>query len=198
MVARASRRVADEGLDESAVVRLADAHELPHGSGRFQLVLALGVLPWLHSPNRAVDELARVLAPGGHLVATADNELRLNRVVDPSESPIAAPFVAVRRFVRRRRGWQPFAADPRRDRPADFDRMLEAAGLHPERRTSLGFGPFTFRGKALLSDENGIRLHRWLDGLAEGRVPRLRRNGWDYLVSARRVRKSSSTSSSVV
>jgi SAM-dependent methyltransferase len=187
MVALAARRVADAGLGELAVVRLADVHELPDESGSYTLVVALGVLPWLHSPDRALAELARVLAPDGHLVATVDNRKRLARVLDPSENPLVAPLVETRRSARRRRGWEPFAPDPRRDLPAEFDRQLVAAGLVPQRRTTLGYGPFTFRGRPLLPDRVGIRLHTRLHALAGERIPRLRRYGWDYLFSARRV-----------
>jgi SAM-dependent methyltransferase len=187
MVACAQRRVAGSGLGYTAVVRLADVHTLPQETGRFILILALGVLPWLHSPDRATAELARVLAPGGHLIATTDNPKRLNRIVEPRENPALALVGEAARAVRRRRGWRPPAAQARRDLPADVDRMLVSAGLEPQRRCTVGFGPFTFRGRPFLGARTGIRLHMWLRTLSARRVPRLRRHGWDYLVSARRI-----------
>ncbi len=61
MVAMASRRFVASGLGDTSAVSVADAHELPHHSGSFELALALDVLPWLHSPQRASRELGSVL-----------------------------------------------------------------------------------------------------------------------------------------
>jgi hypothetical protein len=71
--------------------------------------------------------------------------------------------------------------------PRRVDRWLLAAGLEPERRTTVGFGPFTIFWRSAFSDHTSVRIDRGLDQLAERRVPRLRRYGWHYLVSARKV-----------
>ncbi len=89
VVALTSRRIAEAGLGDVVTVSFADVHDLPHDAGSFDLVLALGVLPWLHSPQRALGQLARVLAPGGHAILSADNRLRLNGIVEPAESPLS-------------------------------------------------------------------------------------------------------------
>lgn len=46
---------------------VADAHELPFVDGGFDAVLTLNTFEHLHEPQRAADELARVLKPGGQL-----------------------------------------------------------------------------------------------------------------------------------
>lgn len=51
------------GLDDSMPVALAAAYHLPFPSGELDLVVALGLLPWLHDAPRAVAELVRVLRP---------------------------------------------------------------------------------------------------------------------------------------
>ena len=185
MVAMASRRIAQAGLD-AVSVSVADVHDLPYADGSFELVLALGVIPWLHSPERALGQIARVLAPGGHAVLSADNRLRLNGLVDPFESPLFAPAKYVWRAVRVVRGRPWTRALLRLHTPGRIDRWLVAAGLEPERRTTIGFGPFTVFWRPVLRDRAALRLHSGLDHLAERRVPGLRRHGWHYLVSARR------------
>lgn len=188
MVDLAGRRTEETGVADRVELRVADVHSLPYPDGTFELVLALGVLPWLHTPQRAIGELGRVLAPGGRALLTADNRLRLNMLTEPAESPLVVPFKYALRAARRVRGSRPRGAVSRLYTPRAVDRMLVAAGLEPERRATLGFGPFTFRWRAVLAGRLGIRLHRALGQLAAERVPRLRLTGWHYLVQARRAR----------
>lgn len=183
MVALASQRVADAGLGETVTVRVANVNALQQSSESFALVLAIGVLPWIPSLDRAIGELARVLAPGGYLIVSADNRLRLNRLVEPSENPLLAPLRAV---WRRRPGWRPNPRVSRRHSPRQVNRALVAAGLEPGRWTTVGFGPFTFRSRSFLGDRLGLRLHFWQRELARRGVPGFRRAGWHYVVSARR------------
>lgn len=49
---------------------VADAHELPFQDGEFENVLCSEVLEHLHTPEKAVAEMYRVLAPGGTLILT--------------------------------------------------------------------------------------------------------------------------------
>ena len=48
---------------------IADAHDLPFPSGVFDLVIAVAVLEHVADPQRCVAEIARVLAPAGHVFA---------------------------------------------------------------------------------------------------------------------------------
>jgi ubiquinone/menaquinone biosynthesis C-methylase UbiE len=57
------RRLELEGLD--AEVRTADAEALPFADGAFDLVYSWGVLHHTPETRRALDEVRRVLAPGG-------------------------------------------------------------------------------------------------------------------------------------
>jgi SAM-dependent methyltransferase len=45
----------------------ADAHDLPFAAARFQRIECDAVLEHVHDPGRVVQELVRVLAPGGYL-----------------------------------------------------------------------------------------------------------------------------------
>src|SRR5262249_37862995 len=61
-------------------LQLADVHALPFEAQTFDLAIAIGVIPWLHSESVALHEMNRVLKPGGYLLVTADNNARLNRI----------------------------------------------------------------------------------------------------------------------
>lgn len=52
-----------------AVDAIADAHDLPFPDGSFDLAIAVAVLEHVADPQRCVAEIARVLAPGGHVYA---------------------------------------------------------------------------------------------------------------------------------
>lgn len=65
MLTLTRRNAARVGLASRLRVMGGDAHALPFASERFHLIVALGVIPWLHSESAAVREMARVLTPGG-------------------------------------------------------------------------------------------------------------------------------------
>ena len=52
---------------------VGDAHDLPEPDGSFDVVRAERTLQWLSDPGRAVDEMARVVRPGG-LVSLLDTD----------------------------------------------------------------------------------------------------------------------------
>lgn len=187
MVMQAQQLLHARSLAGAAQVTRADAHRLPFPEASARLIVALGVVPWLPEPERAVAEMARVLEPGGSLILTADNALRLNILTEPFENPLAAPLrPAYRAYKHRRRRGSPDEGAPFfRHRPSQVRQMLLDAGLQPKLQTTVGFGPLTFMGRPLLSNDHSIALNRRLEGWAVG-YPRLRNHGWHYLVMAQR------------
>ena len=79
-----------------AKVLSADAQCLPFASGKFDLVIAIALVEWL-STLTLFSEIARVLAPGGHVVLTATNRWSLQRCLDPYLHPIIEPLKSVLR-----------------------------------------------------------------------------------------------------
>ena len=120
MVDATAGRADERGLGERVTVEVADVHALPFASGHFDLVVAVGVIPWLHSPGGAVREMARVLRPGGTLVLTADNRARLVSFTDPRAMLGLSPLKHAQVALRRRRG----LATSRLDFPRSIDRLL--------------------------------------------------------------------------
>jgi len=171
----------------------ADVHALPFQAQTFDLVIAIGVIPWLHSERMALREMRRVLKDDGYLLVTADNNARLNRILDPLSSPVSAPFRLVAKRVLHRCGlWSPKSGfQPKRHYPRELSRSIGDCGFEHVKSRTVGFGPFTFLGKAILTDAIGTRLHRWLQTVASGRGSFLVRwTGAHYLVLATRTETS--------
>lgn len=167
---------------------LKDVHALDFEGEAFDAVVALGVIPWLHSPQTALLEIARVLKPGGHLIVNADNAARLTDLVDPRYNPALTPLrEAFKRLLRRmgirRTG---HGAPSRKHSLRGFERLLSSAGLQTVKGCTLGFGPFTFLGYKLLSARLELRLHRWLQLRADQGMPGIRSVGAQYLVLGRK------------
>jgi 2-polyprenyl-3-methyl-5-hydroxy-6-metoxy-1,4-benzoquinol methylase len=186
MVDRTRRRLDGEGFGGDVFV--ADAHDLAMAGGAYDLVVAVGVLPWLHAPSLALAELARVLTPGGRVVLTADNRRRLNRFVEPRGSLLMAPARRGRRILDALRGHTHDSAPSFRHRAETVKGMLREAGLEPERSRTLGFGPFTFWGRPVLSEAAGLRIDAWMERRAARGSRVLAGTGWHCLVQARRAR----------
>lgn len=183
MVDVTADRISQAGLAQRVTVAEADVHALPFAASSFDLVVAVGVIPWLHSPGDAVREMARVLRPAGQVILTADNRARLTSFTDPRAilalSPLRRAWVALRR---RRKS----LASSRLDFPRRIDALLLEAGLHPQRRRTVGFGPLSFLGRSLFADKLNIRINDRLQALADRGVPGLRWTGWHYVVRARK------------
>lgn len=169
-------RVAHYGVQDRVRIHSADVHALPFQAHSFDLVIAIGVVPWLHSERLALQEMGRVLKPGGALLVTADNNARLNRLLDPRSSPLSAWLrLAAKRLLGLLGLWSPAAGfQPKRHFPREFDRCVGECGFESVKSCTVGFGPFTFLGQALFTDAFGIKLHRWLQTRASIR-------GWSFL-----------------
>lgn len=169
---------------------LGDVHNLTYPAETFDAVLALGVLPWLHSPQLALAEMTRVLKPGGYLLVTVDNLWRLHYILDPRNSPV---FGALRRAASHlRRRWKKFRNQPvrqqliRYDTIAKVDASIAAVNLTKIKGVTLGFGPFSFFGIPVLTDKAGVWLHDFLQKLAKRDTPVLRSTGAHYILLARK------------
>jgi len=122
-VERARRR------DPELAVRIADVRRLPFDQGAFDLVVSLSTIDHLGSRSEveeAILELARVLAPGGTLVLTVDNQLN--------------PAVALRNLLPgaplRQMGLVAYPVGPTVG-PRRLERLVRDAGLRPSRREAL-------------------------------------------------------------
>lgn len=191
MLERARQAVTDAGQSERVTFGLADAHALDLETRSFDLVVAIGVIPWLYAPARALAEMSRVLLPGGHLLVTSDNRLRLTYALDPRLNRGLRPL---RRTAKRLTGSSGHltnlaagTVDPALLRPGTVRRFLLDVGLTVEREETMGFGPLTFLAREVLPAERGTRVHTHLQALADRRTPALRWMGSHHLVLAEKL-----------
>src|SRR5262249_41637171 len=155
---------------------------------RFDVTLALGLLPWVDSPEAALREMIRVTRTSGYLIISIDNSWRLNYFLDPFDNPLLTPLRkaigrAPRSIVIMRRST---SAAINMHSPRTFDRIVARNGLRKISGISLGFGPFTFLRSPLFSDETDIRLYSYLQKLADRKFPGLALAGVQYLVVAQK------------
>jgi ubiquinone/menaquinone biosynthesis C-methylase UbiE len=170
MLERTLERVIAAGLRDLVSVSAADAEEMPFPDSTFDLVVALGVLPWVHSPLQAACEVRRVLRPTGQAVLTIGNRWRLTFLIDPLMNPALAPVRHVAKAILARTGHpiQPRAEVPAHLlRGAEFERLLVEAGLQVVSAETLGFGPVTFLRREVLSVPAGVRLDSLLQRRAD-------------------------------
>jgi len=188
MVELTTRNAASNGVGDRVQASLADVHALPCPGEEFDVVIAVGVIPWLHDEDLALVEMRRVLKPGGYLIVTADNQWRLNHLLDPLLSPVSRPFRSVAKFILRRAGLQtePREFQPKRHTPAQVNRLLHIAGFRKVDSKCVGFGPFTVFRRPVLTSNLGTALHVRLQSLADRRIPPFDVTGLHYLALARK------------
>jgi SAM-dependent methyltransferase len=185
MVELASAEAQDAGVSERLAVEIGDAHNLAFDSSAFDLVVALGVIPFLHAPQIALLELARVARPDGWILFNNDNSYRLNKVLDPRYCPFPGRE-ALKDSLTRMGAKAPPQVPTRLFSFKGINRMIEQAGLRVQRCVTIGFGPFTFLDKPWLSEPRAIKVNDWLQTRADRGVPGLRSVGAQHLILARK------------
>ena len=182
MLELTKRRAAKEGVSVTAVQ--GDAHALPIGDASVDVVVALGLLPWVEDPVGVLREFARVLRPGGIAVLSSDNRWRLNEVADPALSALAGPLRRrLKSALLRARGRTESTFTVRRHSVSELRDLLQLAGFEVVAASTLGYGPITFMRRPLLSGPLGVRIAAALSRRGESRI--LRPLGVHVVASAR-------------
>ena len=168
----------------------ADIHELSYKKGSFDLIIALGVIPWLYDVDKALFEIARILAPNGYAILTVDNSLRATTLLDPRTFPVISQFQRVMKQKLERAGlltvYNPWKNAPpyRQHTPKQFRKELERSGFTVLKSASVGFGPFTFFGHNVFPERLGIKIQERLQEYSFSGYPILRSTGSQYIVLA--------------
>ena len=190
MIGQARQHAEESGVADLLSVNLGDVYSLPFKNGSFDLVVAIGVLPWLGRQELAIQEMARATRSGGHVLFTSANTLGLCRILDPRKNPIYTALKPGVKNLLRRLGLRHWLLDTGSQASTTphtcryIDSILVSAQLVKTQSRTLGFGPFSFGGRNLFSGGVGIALHRRLQHLADRNVPIFRSTGTAYLVLA--------------
>lgn len=162
MIRTANLRTRDASLGHRLSVLQGNALELPFGDAEFDVVVALGLIMWLDSPQSAVREMARVTRANGHVLVHAINAARLDYALDrwlrPSHGLLSA---------------------------RELEALLLATRIQPQRCATFGFGPFTLGGRSLLPGRLGGVAQQGLQLASDRAVPALSRIAGHHLVLGR-------------
>ena len=148
MVGWARERVAREGR-QGLTFQVADIDALPFKDGEFDAIVAMGVIEYLENDQKALDELVRVLRPGGRIVLTTPNLISPFRWLDEGIRRVEKPLVPLLR--RLRYGAEKSAEKARADKPRLFHRdyslsglagQLERRGIKIERKAGHSWGSY--------------------------------------------------------
>jgi 2-polyprenyl-3-methyl-5-hydroxy-6-metoxy-1,4-benzoquinol methylase len=187
MVEQARKLACESECAGMLTVDVDDVYALTFEDESFDLVIAIGVIPWLDRVDLAMRQMARVTRPAGHVILTADNRARLTNFLDPWLNPALGPLKRGMSYLLDRVGL-------RRRSPSDIgatyhahrfiDETMARVRFMKKRSVTLGFGPFTLFRHPVLPEPLGIRLHHRLQFLADRKVPVLRCSGAHYIVLA--------------
>ena len=196
MVDLTLRSATDANLDCRINAHKGDVHKLLYPEESFDLIVALGLVPWLLDFNKALLKIVKTLRPGGFIVLTMDNARRATTLLDPSTFP---PIEIIGGTVKRRLQkaglltisnlWlncPPY----RRYTPREFINILLGSGLNVIKSSSVGFGPFTFFGHNMFPESLGVKINHKLQEYADNGYPIMRSTGAQYIVLATKKRKN--------
>lgn len=184
MVELAADEARQADVPGRVTVDVGDVHSLGFDSGAFDLVVALGVVPFLHSTQAALFEMGRVTRPGGWALFSSDNKYRMNRVLDPRYTPLLGRE-AVKSLLTGAGVKPPSSVPSKLFSSREIRRMTKLAGFSVDRCQSLGYGPFTFLGRDLLADSSSIKVDDRLQNCADRHILGLQAAANQHLILAR-------------
>lgn len=184
------------GHEDRSEFRIGDFENLGMEEGSFDLVIAMGLIEYLVWDRFALQEMKRVLRPGGHLIVSVPNGNRISSLTDPlqllsyalkgSKKPakIVVKGILGARVKKKKRDYSLVqkSFNRRLYLPSVFKAQLMGIGFEIRDEVCHGFGPFRGLGRF-------ASLSLKLDSLLEKRSKKsrfLRSRGSNYVVMAQK------------
>lgn len=117
-----------QASEGSIAFTVADVEKMPLPDAHYDVLLALGLLEYFENPQRVVDEIIRVVKPGGSIVVSVPNVL----CVDTFTSWLFSPILTTpMRSLRRLRGREPRESNYSNHKyaPGRLDRIFLTRGF---------------------------------------------------------------------
>ena len=151
----ARQRMREAGFDDSRIQQ-GDCRKIPFADSSFDAVVCLGVISYVENYEVVLEQMRRVLKPGGLLVVSFRN--KFNPVMS---DPVALGKRVIKRLIGRRDP-EAYAIGQFLDhrvflekvRPLGFE-LLEFRGI--------GFGPFRVAGRSLLAEPAAVKFSNGFD-----------------------------------
>jgi ubiquinone/menaquinone biosynthesis C-methylase UbiE len=164
---------------------VGDVYSLAYKDSSFDLLIAIGVLPWLDRTEQALREMARVTKPGGYIILTTANRAGLASLLDPLISPVLRPLKLRVKSTLVRLGLRQPSPTMVFHSSRLIDSVLRRMDFVKVKGMTRGFGFSLFR-HALFLEPLGTVLNRRLQHLADRGVFGLRSTGMAYIVLVRK------------
>jgi ubiquinone/menaquinone biosynthesis C-methylase UbiE len=185
MVELARRNAEESGVSSNLSCEVGDVYSLEFDDASFDLVLAIGVIPWLERTVSAIHEMARVTKPGGNLVLTTANCAGLASLLDPINCPALQPLKLKVKKLFVNLGLRHSTPGKVYHGNRSFDKTIRRLGLVKLKGMTRGFG-FTFFRHAVLPEPLGTTINRKLQCLADRGSPVIHSMGMAYIVLTRK------------
>ncbi len=170
------------GTSDGVNLCRADAEALPFSSGSFDHVVCLGVFEYLSTYDLCLDEIHRVLRPGGRVIISVPSRVSLDRISHGFFRLVAIPiWRAMKRMMGKRSSGQPLGRRWNLCNPWQFPKKLRDHGFTPEHHAFSGFLLFPL---GTVWPKAEARLFAFMERFSKSRLL-----GWtlsQYLVSARK------------
>lgn len=153
-----------------------DIERLPIGSGSVDVVLCLGVLPYLKNEEVGIEEICRVLKNDGFAIVVMPNLIKLGSLLDPYYYLVrGVQYLRHRHFSQDAAGGNTLEPEQFRDNSTFGIRRYTASGIRAmfchfpftivETR-GIDYGPFTFWKRRFIPDRISVAVSSLLASFA--------------------------------
>jgi 2-polyprenyl-3-methyl-5-hydroxy-6-metoxy-1,4-benzoquinol methylase len=185
MVELVTRHARETGMDNRIHTGIEDVHELSFEDGAFDLIVALGVINWLHDLKKALAEISRVAKPNGYAVL---NSARAHALLNPLAIPaFESVLEKMKRKLDRTVTHNSLNVAPSHMYlPKEINQYLGDTRLKIIKSTNVGFGPFRILNHDMIPYQVAARIQQKLQQYADKGYPILRSAGGQYVVLVRK------------